>query len=252
MKLHPKIIELKRRAAPIQYSSSTISKDGKLEKFSDLLEERIVCGYGCVWGSTNNHKERFHKGAFERSIKENGPGSGASYEIKFRDNHGRAMALFEELREDEVGLFFRTKPLDNVSWADDALTQLKSGTINNFSNGFLPIFERGAIEWNEKEELVEFFQARLFEISTAYIPSDFSTFALRNVEEEEELLYEETESFIKSLPKKSQLELRRLIARHKSLAQDDTSEQIEELKDEKPMEKRGIDYNYLTQNFSLK
>jgi HK97 family phage prohead protease len=250
MKLHPKIQELKRRAAPIQFSSTSVDRNGNIES---LLDKRQVEGYAVLWSTINSYQERVNKGAYTRSIRENGPASGAAYEIKLTDEHGRALALFEELKEDEVGLYFRSKPFDVVPWAEPVLTQLRSGTLNNFSVGFQYIFEPNSIMWNDADEVLEIYQARLFEIAVVAVPADQGTFALRShSEEEEELLYEETESFIKSLPKKNQLELRRLIARHKSLAQDDTSDKIQALKDEKPIAKRGIDYKFLTQNFSLK
>lgn len=249
MKLHPKVQEVKRRAAPIQFSSTAVDRNGNIES---LLDKRQVEGYAVLWSTINSYQERVNKGAYARSIRENGPNSGAAYEIKMTDEHGRALALFEELKEDELGLYFRSKPFDVVPWAEPVLTQLRSGTLNNFSVGFQYIFEPNSIMWNEKEEVLEIFQARLFEIAVVAVPADQGTFTLRSAEEDEELLYEETESFIKSLPKKNQLELRRLIARHKSLAHDDTSERIQALKDEKPIERRGIDYNYLTKNFSLK
>lgn len=247
MRLHSKIVELKKRAAPIAYSASTVSRDGKLENFNNLLDQRIVEGYGCIWGVKNSHDERFFKGCFARSIKENGPDSGAAYQIKFRDEHGRAMALFEVIEEDEIGLYFRTKPLDDVSWADDCLTQLRSGTINNFSDGFKYIFEDYAIQWNETFQSIDIYEARLFEISAVAVPSDLQTFALRSQDDPEEL-YELTEDFIKSLPRKNQLEARHLFARHKSLneqkAQDDS---IIALRNQEPTAK-GLDYNYLLNN----
>jgi uncharacterized protein len=250
-KLHPKIQELKRRAAPIQYSSTTVDRSGNIES---LLDKRQAEGYAFIWGSKNMHSERFFKGAFARSIRENGPGSGASYELKLTDEHGRALALFEELKEDDIGLYFRSKPFDVVPWAEPVLTQLRSGTLNNFSGGFLYVFEPNAIMWNDATETLDIFQARLLEIAVVAVPSELESFAIRSArDEEEELLFEETESFIKSLPKKNQLELRKLIARHKSLAQNDVADQIETLKDDtQPVKRRGIDYNYLTQNFSLK
>lgn len=246
-KMHPKIAELKKRAAPIQYSTTTINAKGDVETFNSLLLERKVRGYGCIWGVRNGHNERFHKGAFKRSIQENGPKSGAAYEIKFRDEHNRAMALFEVLKEDEIGLYFETKPLDNVPWADDFLEQVRTGTINNFSNGFNYVFARNAMVWNEKEELIDMYEAKLMEISGVSIPSDQNTFVLRSQEEQEEL-FEDTEAFIKTIPRAQQLELRKLIARHKS--QNDYEAYLQErdnhIDSMKPNEK-GLDYNYLLQ-----
>jgi len=236
------------RAAPISYSSAKVNKEGKLENFDELLDQRIVQGYGCIWKNINSHQERFHRGAYAKSIKENGPGSGANYEIKFRDEHGRAMGLFDILEEDEIGLFFRTKPLDNVQWADDFLTQVRSGTINNFSNGFKYIFEQGAMKWNEQDKCVEIFKARLFEISGCAIPSDLGTFVLRSDDPEE--FIDELEEFIKKIPRPLQLETRKMFARQKALIEPSSQEILERLKESnQPQERKGsIDYNYLTKN----
>lgn len=245
MELHSKILELKKRAAPITYSTSYVTDDGKLEERESLLDQRIVEGYGCIWGTPNMHRERFHKGVFTRSIRENGPNSGAAYEIKYRDEHGRAMALFEELREDEIGLYFRTKPLDDVSWANDHLTQLKSRTINNFSNGFKYIFTDAAMKYNETDDTIDIYEARLFEISGTAIPSDINTFAIRSLGNDD--IFELTEDFIKSLPRNQQLEARRLFAIHKSLADIEarSNRELQDLKERRP---KGIDYNYLIEN----
>lgn len=243
MTLHPKIQELRKRAAAINYSSTVVTTDGRLEERENLLDKRIVEGYGCIWGSVNLHGERFHKGAFARSIRENGPDSEAAYKIKFRDEHGRACALFEVLEEDEIGLYFRTKPLDDVSWADDMLTQLRSGTINNFSNGFNYVFAQNTMKYSETENVLDIFEARLFEISGTAIPSDMNTFVLRSADNED--LFELTEDFIKSLPRKNQLEARRIFALHKSQAETEAHKtEVEAQRNQQPIA-TGINYNYL-------
>lgn len=246
MELHSKILELKKRAAPITYSTSYVSEDGNLQERESLLDQRIVEGYGAIWGKPNLHRERFHKGVFTRSIKENGPGSGAAYEIKYRDEHGMAMALFDELKEDEIGLYFRTKPLDDVSWANDHLVQLRSKTINNFSNGFKYIFTSSAMKYNDADDTIDIYEARLFEISGTAIPSDMNTFAIRNIGNDN--LFELTEDFIKSLPRNQQLEARRLFATHKSLAEIEArnNQELLDFKNQQP--KKGLDYNYLIEN----
>lgn len=242
MKLHPAIQEIKTRAAAINYGSVAVNDLGQLTERVNLLDQRIVEGYGAIWGVKNTYNERFFKGAFERSIKENGPGSGAAYEIKMRDEHGRAVALFEELREDEIGLYFRTKPLDAVQWADDMLTQMRSGTVNNFSNGFTYVFDAGSLSWNESEESIDVFRARLLEISAVSIPSDMQTFRIRSADNDE-TLFDETEQFIKSLPQRLQLEARHLIARHKAPDGEESLDRKDMralLTGKPPIEERGI------------
>lgn len=250
MQLHHKILELKKRATPISYSSVSVNELGELNERESLLDKRIVEGYGCVWGKVNMHGERFFKGAWAKSIKDNGPGSNANFEIKFRDEHGRACALFDELIEDDYGLYFRTKPLDDVSWCDDLLVQLRSKTINNFSDGFNYIFKEGAMKWNDKDECIDIFEARLFEISATAIPSDMSTFAIRSATTVEDL-FDLTEDFIRGLPRKDQLQARKIFDLQKSLSIVEPFEQETRnttLDNEQPTEKGKVDYNYLLEN----
>lgn len=245
MELHPKIIELKKHAAPIAFSSASVNQFGELVERESLLDQRIVEGYGAIWGNINLFKERFYKGAFRKSILDNGPLSGANYEIKFRDDHGRACGLFEKLQEDSIGLYFRTRPLDEVSWADDLLTQLRSGTINNFSIGFNYVFNERAMKWNENSDCIDIFEAKLMEISAVAIPADMQTFAIRSGEDLESL-YDITEEFIRSLPRKDQLQARKIFALQKSLITNEPQEEQHRNapEDEQPIVK-AIDYNYL-------
>ena len=138
--IQEKIKNLQLRKKPIEYSYLSVNAQGKISERKingkSALDERVVEGYGVLWGQKNSHGEKFVKGAFAKSIDELGPKSNSNYKIKFRDRHGKTCSLFEEIYEDEIGLFFRTKPLDDVSWANDVLTQLRSGSLNNFSIGF--------------------------------------------------------------------------------------------------------------------
>jgi len=243
MKQRNKHIEqFRKNAPPIAYTNVVIAER------SAKLDERIVEGYAVIWGKRNSHGEKVVKGAYNKSIKENGPGSDAPYQIKFRDEHGKACALFDELKEDEIGLYFRTKPLDNVPWANDLLTQLKSGTINNFSIGFRFLWDR--LEWDDTDDSMIILEARLLEISAVAIPSDESTFAIR-AHEEPEYLQEDTEEFILSLPKSKQLEARKIITRNISLASrqaPSTPVMVKTPKKKRTPKKSEVDYHYLLKN----
>jgi uncharacterized protein len=200
--IHSKIIERKSTALPINYVSTVIET-----RNTSLLDQRIVEGYGNVWSQKNSHDEKFLKGCWTRSIAENGPTSEAHYKIKFRGRHNNALALFDTLREDDIGLYFKTKPLDDIDEADDMLKQIRSGTINNFSTGFRYNWDK--MEYDEETDTLIVKEARLFEISAVDIPSDLQTFAIRS---NEPLEMDEIEDFIQSLPKNKQLECRKLIS----------------------------------------
>jgi hypothetical protein len=73
-----------------------------------------------------------------------------------------------------------------------------------------------------KNQLVEFGEeVELFEGSAVSFGANKETYAIRSAdqfESEMELLQEETEEFLKSIPRRQRLELRQLMARHISLA----------------------------------
>jgi uncharacterized protein len=252
MKLHPKIKELKRRAAPISYSSVAINERGEITgDFEELLNQRIVQGYLFRWGKKNMHGEKFLKGCCSKSINERGPGSNANYKITFLNQHrqGEPLSIFADLVEDDYGLRFKSNPLDAVPWADHVITQIRSGTLNQFSGGFDYVWDK--MEWDDSDESIVCKEIDLFEGSVVTIGSEVGTYVIRS-KEDLEYLQEETETFINSIPKKFQYELRQIIARHKTLINvEPDSTKDAPLESIEPDAKRGRILNYLTENFSL-
>lgn len=239
---HPKLTLLQKRDRPINYSLLSVDKSGALQERSSLLDQRIVEGYAVTWGSRNDYGEVFVKGCFAKSIADNGPGSGSNYEIKFRDRHGKTCALFEVIKEDEIGLYFRTKPLDNVSWCDDLLVQIRSGSINNFSIGFKHVWDK--IEWDDENDSMINLEARLFEMSAVDIPSDMSSYAIRSMEEPE-FLIDDVEDFITKLPRSVRLEARKIFTRCMSLSNEEPNVRNAISLESKKPAKSGLDLNYL-------
>jgi len=236
-----KLLQLRKQSPAIHYNSIKIREDDE-DVQSDFIAKRIVKGYACIWSSRNSHGEMFLNGSFTRSIRDMGPGSNANYEIKFRDQHGKSCSLFAVLKEDAKGLYFETLPLDPVSWCDELLIQIESRTINNFSIGFKPIWD--SAKYDDSTDTVIYAEAKLMELSAVSIPSDVETYAIRSEEEIEELNCE-IERVIMELPRKKQLETRKLFARLQSLVTEESHAQMRAaLKETKPKE-TGIDYNYL-------
>jgi uncharacterized protein len=246
-----KIQELKRTAAAINYRNLSVSQFGTLvEDYTNSLGQRIVKGYGLTWNTPNEYGESYLKGSCSKSIRERGPGSNANYEIKFLNQHKQddPLSLFAVLREDDYGLYFETVPLDEIPSASRVLTQLASRTLNNFSIGFDYVWDK--MEYDAENDLLIMKEIELFEISVVSIPADMSTYAVRGIEEVEDL-YDETDDFIKSLPRKVQMQARQLFARHKSLIDLEPLEnRLKALKTTEPVE-TGIDYDFLLQNLKL-
>lgn len=217
--LHPKILEARNRS-PFMMRSAPEAQVAKPEDFLTLLDQRIVRGYSSLWETKNSYGEKFVRGAWKKSINDRGPASTSVQPIKFFRQHNQADVLskLEVLEERDLGLYFETKPLDPVDSADRVLIQLRSGSLNNYSNGFLPVWDKA--EYDEQTDTIWYKEANLFEISVVGLASDDTTFTVRSLEEfsEQELLMtDDIEYFIKSLQRKDQLEARFLFARQKSL-----------------------------------
>lgn len=238
----------KLKAAPISY----LKGDGELE----VTDDRRVKGYAIIWGKINQHNERLHKGSCERSIREHGPNSSSKYKIKFLNEHDpeQPCALLEKLEEDETGLYFETKPLDDVEWANNLLTQIRSGTKENYSYGFDFVWEEGKTVWNDKDNVFDIFEIRLFEISSVSIPSGLETYTVRSKKSVRAMV----EEFIAKLPSSKKLEARKIIALVQQQKKNQQSPPAGEKssqgkanssKPKKSRAKKGIDYDYLIKNF---
>jgi len=92
----------------------------------------------------------------------------------------------------------------------------------------------------------------LFEGSVVTIPCDMETFAVRSVEDIE-VMDEEIDSFIETLPRKDRLQARQLFTRQKSLIDmEPLTNKLEALRGkDKPAEDGSVDYSYLLNNFKL-
>jgi len=206
-----------------------------------------------LWGKRNYYNEKFVKGCFAKSIREHGPGTTAAYEIKFLNQHlqREPLSLFAVLKEDDIGLYFETVPLDDVDYADRVLKQLKTRTLNNFSIGFDFIWEPGKIEWDDTDDSLVVIEAILFEGSVVTIPADFSTYAVRSMEDME-YLDDEIQDFIDELPRKHRLTARSLFSRQKSLIDLDQPPQQRAiaLNGNEPIN-GGLDYKQLTQGLKI-
>lgn len=247
--LHKKIAELKLRALPINYSQVSVNERGQLSSnFFEDLDNRIISGYLFVWGSKNMHGEIMIRGCCAKSIADRGPDSSANYKITFLNQHYQKepLCVFAELVEDSFGLRFRSKPLDNVPWADHVLTQVRSRTLNQFSGGFDYVWDK--MEYDEKQDAIICKEIDLFEGSIVTIGSEVNTMVIRSAAEQE-LFFDELESFIKTLPRKDQYQTRQYFAKLKSLIDFEPDAERATLEtDDKPVNEEAINYEYLFQN----
>jgi HK97 family phage prohead protease len=102
--------------------------------------QRIVKGYFASFGTLDSDGDVFQKGAFAKSIAENGPAS-ARARIKHLYNHWDAVGVLKELQEDESGLFFVSQ-LGRHTLGEDTLKMYEDEIITEHSVGFQTISEQ--------------------------------------------------------------------------------------------------------------
>lgn len=242
MPLHPKVLELRNKVGykPIyHFTPSKKAWDKKpLEqrsiKVSDTDGERLIKQYFCIFGIPDDYGMVPVKGCFEKSLQERGPKSTGSFKIPVLNQHDQKdpLCIPNILHEDEIGLYAEYEP-DPMSSGDRLLMQVRRGTINNGSYGFHYVWDK--MEFDETSGFVFAKEVELFEVSPVTIGSQTDTFVIRNKDGivEDKYLEDETEDFIKQIPRKHHLELRTLITRHISLAKMQPAEQSG-----KPLDKR--------------
>lgn len=251
--MHPKVKALRQRSAAINYSNTSVDAGGNL--VTTDLDKGIVKGYVFTWGTINDRREMFSKTAFDKSINERGPKSNSKMPIKFLAYHNQTkpLSLFAKIQPDDIGLYFETLPLDEVSYSGDIKIGLRSGTLNNFSGGFNPNWDKSI--YVEESDAIMHKEVSLFEISVVSLAADDNTYQVRSkiTDEDAEEMNERILSFVGTLPRPFRNEARELFTRQKSLYLfEPESDDSDTLEDEKPVKKRVIDYKFLTKKLSEK
>jgi len=260
--LHPKIQALRNKVGhkPIHFFYPSGTKlaefpiDKRATKYAKGKEEgeRLIKQYFCIFGIPDDYGTVPMRGGFKKSIEERGPASSANNKIIVLNQHNQRdpMCLPNVLIEDEIGLYAEYEP-DPIPELDRVVTQIKRGTINGGSYGFNYVWDK--MEYDEKTGLIFMHEMELFEVSPVSLPSQKETFVVRNTDGTfvDEFLEEDTEAFIKTVPRKNQLELRSLIDRHITLAKSQPAEEIQQsLKDkEEPQQVRKINLKKLIESF---
>lgn len=215
--LHKRVAELKHRAKAINYTQYDI--EGATLDLRLTTENNTIKGYLSVWGVRDSYGTIMLKGCCTKSINERGPKSSSKSKIAFLWQHrmDEPLGQFTTLIEDSYGLYFESE-CDDVPTAQRALTQIKSGTLNQFSIGFLYLWDK--TDYDEKLDAVVLHEIDLYEGSIVTIGSNAETYVVRSAEQYIEMIdsyQQDIEVFIRTIPRRQQLELRELLNRHESL-----------------------------------
>ena len=109
-----------------------IFKQGELKDIDENLG--VVSGYGSIFGNLDSDNDIIEKGAYKRTIKNNGK------RVKYIYNHqiDKPIGKMKELYEDEKGLGFVAE-VPKTTFGKEVLELMKYGVIDENSVGIMPI-----------------------------------------------------------------------------------------------------------------
>jgi len=143
------------------------------KNFSDSinvdLDSRIISGYASAFNSLDSDSDIIVKGAFSKTLKENGVDS-SNPRIFHLYQHDVTQVLGRPtvLKEDDYGLYFETK-IANTALGNDVLSLYKEGVLNEHSIGFRTIKSVNRGNYNEIQEV------KLFEFSSVTFGANANT-----------------------------------------------------------------------------
>jgi HK97 family phage prohead protease len=121
--------------------------------FKDLdVKSGVVTGYFANFGSIDSDGDRIVKGAFAKTIRENGPQGTQLIKHLLDHNKNIAVGKLQQLSEDEVGLYYESKAGRHTN-GRDFLLMAEDGIINQHSFGFRIIKEAKKSDANEISEV---------------------------------------------------------------------------------------------------
>lgn len=104
-------------------------------RFAPSDDTAEFSGYAAIWGERNGHNEIIQRGAFAKSLAEH-RAAGRQPVMLYSHIPSEIIGVWDEVREDEKGLFVRGHLLTELSIGKDAHVRMKSGAVSGLSIGF--------------------------------------------------------------------------------------------------------------------
>lgn len=196
-------------------------KEFAVKELSYNGESRTISGYAAIFNNRDKAGDILLKGCFAKSIQDRGPESQANDKIIMLWQHDQhePIGKISVLVEDEKGLYFEAV-IDDVERGNQAIKQLESGTLNQFSIGYSYVWEK--CEYDQERDAFIVKEVVLYEISVVSIGCNGETEYLGLKSESTdpyEELKNEIESAIKGLPIRKKEEIQTLVRKALSLGQ---------------------------------
>lgn len=124
-------------------------------------EDGVFEGYASVFGIVDQGMDVVERGAFSKSL-----GSGRKVKMLWQHDQSKPIGVWDEIREDERGLYVRGRILKDVQQGREAMALLKAGALDSMSIGYRAI--ESVPEANGR--IRKLTEVELFEISLVTFP----------------------------------------------------------------------------------
>jgi len=142
-----------------------IYKTSPIGELKDIDEKSgIVKGYGSVFNNIDSDGDMIAKGAYKKTILENGERVKYLYQHKMDQPLGKMINLYE----DEKGLMFEAE-IPKTQLGTDVLELIKAGVITENSVGIMPILKESCAGEKCFRKLTE---VKLYEISAVTLAAN--------------------------------------------------------------------------------
>lgn len=131
-------------------------------EIADIDEKMgIVKGYGSYFGNKDSDGDVIAKGAYQKTIQENGE------RVRYLWQHkmDKPIGKIKEMYEDDKGLMFVAE-IPKTTLGNDALELMKAGIVTENSVGILPIQKQ------MKDDYREITEVKLYEISAVTLAAN--------------------------------------------------------------------------------
>lgn len=129
----------------------------------EVGEEGAFSGYASLFGQVDLGKDMVERGAFARSLRQRGAGG---VRMLFQHDPAQPIGTWDEIREDERGLFVRGRLALGASRAREVLDLLRQRALDGLSIGFKTVRARAEGTSGVRRIL----EADLWEISVVTFP----------------------------------------------------------------------------------
>jgi HK97 family phage prohead protease len=146
----------------LEYKSLTLEE----AQFKARPKEKTFEGYAATFGNRDLVGDVIHKGAFDKTVAERGPG--AEDMIKILWDHFDPFGMPKSFKNNDVGLYMVGKAL-NLSTTDDRMEMMAGGLYKHMSIGYVPIEDK--VKWDE-DGTRHLHEVKLYEVSVVMFPAN--------------------------------------------------------------------------------